>query len=148
MTNEPLALLDANIFVYSNHKESPFHKQASQILKDVMNNKLMACITPQVLWEFFAVVTDKRRFDDPLPLKTAINDVQFYWNQEKLINIFPGQDNFRQVLKLVEKYNVTGQHIHNVRLIATMLDNNVRVLYSGDTTLRKFKEIKVVNPFE
>jgi predicted nucleic acid-binding protein len=50
-------LLDTNILVHAYNKSSPHQKKASEIIRKAMQGEIEACLSPQVLYEFFAVVT-------------------------------------------------------------------------------------------
>ena len=58
----PLALLDANILVYAEQEASPQHAAAKSLRDQALTGALAACISPQVLSEFFVTITrtDKR----------------------------------------------------------------------------------------
>lgn len=147
MNKKDLGLLDANILIYASNRNSEFYQTARELRDKAIQGTIMACITPQVLWEFFAVITDKKRVEKPLLPQKGRKEVECYWGCQRLLKIFPSSDSILTILTLIRKYHITGQHIHDVCLIATMLDNNIRIIYSGDDTLRKFKEITVINPF-
>jgi hypothetical protein len=44
--------------MYAYNKSSPNQKQASKIVKKAIKGEIEACLTAQILYEFFAVVTD------------------------------------------------------------------------------------------
>ena len=70
-----------------------------------------------------------------------------YWNADSFLKMLPQQATPLTVCRLIDTYNIEGQHIHDTYLVATMLDNNVKTLYTADETMRMFKEITVINPF-
>lgn len=142
-----ISLLDANVLVYARNTQSPYHERAKAVRDQVLTGTIAACIAPQVLWEFFAVVTNSKRIEKPLSPVDAYEEIEQYWNSEMFIKILPNENTFVIVGRLIGKYQVTGQHIHDVHLVATMIDNNVFTIYSGDETLQKFTEIRAINPF-
>ncbi len=142
-----ISLLDTNVLIYAINTDSSYHKQAKILRDRAVMGIMQACITPQVLWEFFAVITDSKRIEKPLSTQDALQEIQSYWNSERLIKILPNEHTFMTVGMLIHRYNISGQHIHDAYLIGTMLDNNVHVIYSGDETLKRFEEITAVNPF-
>ena len=60
-------LLDTNILVHAYNQTSPRQKVASSIIEKAMAGEIQACIAPQVLFEFFAVITNAKRVESPLP---------------------------------------------------------------------------------
>ena len=61
-------LLDTNILVHAYNEASSQQKAASNIVEKAMNGELEACIAQQVLFEFFAVITNPKRVESPMPL--------------------------------------------------------------------------------
>lgn len=65
MTISKFSLLDTNILVYAADKNSSFY-QASISLRDKgLKGDIPLCICPQTLSEFFAIVTDPKRVEQP-----------------------------------------------------------------------------------
>jgi predicted nucleic acid-binding protein len=54
-------LLDTNILVHAYNKSSPHQSKAGGIIRRAMRGEIEACLTAQVLFEFFAVVTNAKR---------------------------------------------------------------------------------------
>ncbi len=57
-------LLDTNILVHAYNKSSPNQIEAAGIIRKAMQGEIEACLTPQVLYELFAVVTDPKRVEN------------------------------------------------------------------------------------
>ena len=72
-------LLDTNILVHAYNKSSPNQKQASKILKQALRGEIDACLTAQVIYEFFAVVTNSMRVDCPMKLEEAADLCLILW---------------------------------------------------------------------
>ena len=61
MTISDVALRDSNIPIYSHQALSKLHAQSRALLSKGLTGDLPLCICPQVLNEFYAVITDPRR---------------------------------------------------------------------------------------
>ena len=70
-TSEPLGLLDSNVLVYADQELSPFHVRARTLRDRGARGEIPVCVCPQVLLEFFAVVTNPKRVTQPLPPEEA-----------------------------------------------------------------------------
>lgn len=46
-------------------------------------------LAPQVMVEFVHIVTDPRRFADPLPLERAIDRAEMWWHAKEVLQAFP-----------------------------------------------------------
>lgn len=64
-------LLDTNILVHAYNKSSPHQLEAANVIKKAMLGETEACLTPQVLYEFFAVATNPKRVEKPLSTREA-----------------------------------------------------------------------------
>jgi len=62
MSEFNLAVIDTNILVYAADELSEFY-EASRTLRD--SEDLALAVTPQILMEFYAIITDPRRATSP-----------------------------------------------------------------------------------
>lgn len=146
MNNAPdLALIDANILIYAEQGKSP-HYAASKALRDqALSGEIPVCISPQILNEFFAVVTNPHRVDEPLTAREAIDQVRKYYQAKRLIKIYPGPTIIERELALLETHPVTGPDIHDLHLVATMLENGITRIYTFNVRdFAPFSEIEVL----
>lgn len=142
-----LALLDTNILVYAEQRRQPQHEAAKMLRDRALRGEIPACISPQVLSEFFAVIT---RFGGaPLSPQEAVDEVKKYYRAKRLIKIYPGTNIIERVLALLEAHPVTGLNIHDLHLVATMLENGVTRIYTFNVRhFAPFSEIEVLTPPE
>jgi len=145
--SEDLILLDSNILIYAEQEKSPYFN-ASKVLRDsALTGEVSACISPQVLCEFFAVTTDSRRATDPLTVQEAIDQIKKYSESEDLTLIYPGSGIIGHLLSLLQIRPATGSDIYDLFLTATMLENNVHRIYTFNTKdFAPFSEIEVLTP--
>ncbi len=141
-------LLDANILIHAANGSSPVHETAKRLRDQAVEGALQACLTPQILWEFFSVVTNPRRIDRPLTRGSALKEVEAYVAAEHVALLVPQPSATRRALVLLAHSRVTGPRIFDLYLVATMLDHGVRRIYTEHVEdFRGFDEIEVVNPF-
>ena len=63
-------LIDTNILVYANNKDSTFHTVCKSIVEKAINGEISTVIAVQNLIELYAVITEKRKVERPLsPIK-------------------------------------------------------------------------------
>ena len=143
------ALFDTNILIYASDPTSNFNNKARELLRNVLEGRVNACVSTQNLYEFYAIVTDPKRVAKPLGIKQASSLLQNYIEAENLPKIFPKETNLTHLVHLIKKYKISKQEVFDAVLVATMLDNSVKTLYTADEKLfKKFTNIKVVNPFK
>lgn len=144
-----MILFDANVLVHAHAINSPFYEVARRLRDQAAQGDLAACVSPQVLCEFFAVITDVRRFRPALSPRQAIHEVTTYWTRSGFRKILPTERTIARLDELLDQDIVTGQGIFDVFLVATMMDNQVRTLYTQNTKdFSRFTDIQAINPFE
>lgn len=147
MTTDGRALLDSNILIYAWWYEAPQNEAARRLRDEAAAGGIAACICPQVLQEFAAVITDSRRYDLPFRPEQAAGQVRVY--AACLPMIFPGRDAVDLFADIVAQHSISRQRVHDAALAATMLANGVTRIYTANATdFAMFDEIEVINPFE
>lgn len=146
-TSNNLYLLDTNILVYATDITSPFYDSCRTIRDKGLKGEIIVCVAPQVLLEFFAVVTSPKRVTKPMKSDKAIEEVQKYLEADKIIKIYPEKDTLIKALELAKEYGVKGQEVFDLQIVATMLTNEVTNIYTYDLNhFSKFKDINVYVP--
>jgi len=147
MTTSELALLDANILIYNHQALSKFHPPSKALLEKGLVGEVKLCVCPQVLLEFFSVVTNPRRVTSPINSEEATEEINRYLRAKNILKIYPKDDILDITVELLKKYGAKENEIFDLQLAATMLSNNVTRLYTynqGDFS--KFKEIEALTP--
>ncbi len=54
-------LIDSNILIYASVTNSPYQKLALEIMNKVIAGNINACLSYQTLYEFYAIITDRKR---------------------------------------------------------------------------------------
>lgn len=147
--SDNLVLLDTNVLIYAEQRKQPQHESAKLLRDQALKGEIPACISPQILTEFFSVMTNTgpRGPEDPLTPQEAADQVRKYYESENLTVIYPGAGIVERVLSLLEAHPVSGRDIHDLHLIATMLENGVKKVYTFNTKdFTPFSEIQVLTP--
>ena len=141
-------LLDTNVLIHAANAASPVYMLARQLREQVVGGAIQACLTPQNLWEFYAVVTNPRRIDPPLSASEARREVLLYAETPHIRLIIPRQSSYQRALALLRQHPVIGKDVFDLYLVATMLDYDVSTIYTENIhDFRRYPDIEVVNPF-
>ena len=142
-----MILFDTNILVHAHMAGSPFHAIARRLRDEAAEGRLEACLTPQVLCEFFAVCTDPRMVHPALTPRQANEEIGRYWNDSAFRKILPQDTTVPRLVGLLARKAVARQAVFDAFLVATMLDHGVRTIYTQNTKdFVRFQELRVVNP--
>ncbi len=144
-----MILFDSNILVLAHAENSPFHQSARQLRDQAAQGAIEACISPQVLCEFYAVITNERLVQPVLSASQARREVNTYWSAKRFHKIIPKETVMSRLVKLLDHHAIKRQDIFDAFLVATMLDNNLRTIYTQNVKdFEIFPKIQVVNPLE
>ena len=122
-----LVLLDTNVFIYAEQQRESRHEEAKSLRDRALQGEFNACVSPQVLSEFFSVMTNtgRRGPEDPLTAQEATDVIRRYHESDAVTIIYPGPGTIRHLLVLLENRPITGPKFYDIFLAATMLENGV-----------------------
>lgn len=100
-------LLDTNILVHAYNKSSPCQDKASEIIKAAMRGEIEAYLSPQVLYEFFAVVTSSKRVENPMPPREAADLCIDLWECREIEKLNPSGIAPFEVFKLAKEFKLS-----------------------------------------
>jgi predicted nucleic acid-binding protein len=148
MTTSELALLDTNILVYAADETSAFHVPAKEIRDRGVQGDIPVAVSPQILFEFFAVITNPRRVTQPRSPQEAREEMEKYLHAAAVHKIYPGEDITERVLTLLQQHpQITRQDIFDCLLVATMQSNGIRRIYTyNQQHFTPFADLEVLTP--
>ena len=143
-------LIDSNILVYSYDIDSPYYEKSMELMETrVLKGEINACIAHQSLYEFYAVITDPKRVRAPLEQNKAMEIIELFQNAVNLKKIFSLSTTLNTTMKLLKKYPVLKQNIFDLILVATMLDNGIKGVYTANEIhFKPFDFLEVINPLK
>jgi predicted nucleic acid-binding protein len=77
-------------------------------------------LAPQILAEFIHVVTDPKRFSDPLTLAQAVERAEIWWNAAEIIQVFPTAESTLLFLGWLEKHKLGRKRLLDTMLASTL----------------------------
>lgn len=143
MMSDERCLLDANILIYAASPSAPQHISCRQLLEAPQN----LCVTPQVLAEFYSVVTNPKRVSIPFTPSEARTFVAELITRLEILPIPAAVVN--RWSDWVERHAITGANIFDLQLAATMLENNIYRIYTYNRADFSFlPQLEVLTPRE
>jgi predicted nucleic acid-binding protein len=138
--------IDTNVLVYSTFVdfEPEKHLDCIKTLNVLDQSGKSLFISAQVLREFYAIVTNDKIFPKPLTSKQALRKIREFILRFSLI--LEKETTLPTLIGLIERYPVSRQKIHDLNIVATMMDNEVSHLFTYNTKdFRQIKEIHLLN---
>jgi uncharacterized protein len=140
-------LLDTNVLVHAAGAQSVRHAKAKEVRDQAVAGEFEACIATQILTEFYAVITDPRRFQPALTPSQAQRELRIYLSSPLKL-ILPKETTVTRMLNLLGSRSVKAGRIFDIFLAATMLDNGVQRIYTENVSdFQGIAGIDAINPF-
>jgi predicted nucleic acid-binding protein len=95
--------LDTGFLVAAEVLEHAQHVPARDTLARLVAAGDLIAIAPQVLAEFLHIVTDPRRFTQPLDIKTAHRLAEQWWTAQQIVHVFPDDASTLQFLAWLQQ---------------------------------------------
>jgi predicted nucleic acid-binding protein len=140
--------LDTNVLIPWLIRSAPGHAAARRLVSAELHREGgRIAILQQVCWEFLHVVTDPRRFEDPLAMNAAIALVRAVWNAPDTFRVISTPDVMPRVLDLMAAHHLGRKRILDTALAATLEAGGVsRLATFNAADFRCFEFIEVVDP--
>jgi predicted nucleic acid-binding protein len=111
--------LDTGFLVAGEIREHAAHTDARAKLAQVVSAGDVIAIAPQVLAEFIHVVTDPRRFTQPLDMSSARDVAEQWWTASDIVQTFPDAGAVRQFLAWLQQFSLGRKRLLDTLLAAT-----------------------------
>lgn len=140
-------LLDTNILVHAYNKASPHQKKAGNVIRKALQGEIQAYLTSQVLYEFFAVVTNPKRVEHPMPSEEAADLCKDLWECREIEKVSPTVIAPNEIFKLVKEMKLSRGEIFDCVLAVTAKENKINAIYTENIIdFQRYSFLKTVNP--
>ena len=142
-----VSVVDTNVLVYAHLNDAPHHAASFQLLDLARTGQQAFAVTPQILMEFHAVITDSRRVSKPFQPEEVREAVERMLDYPTMTVLPVPLDVAEQTLRLADKHKITGPAIFDAQIAATMIDNGVNGIFTFDKSgFKPFSQIEVLQP--
>ena len=144
MPVEP-GVVDTNILVYAVDADAPQHAPSRALLEAGRDGSTTLCVTPQILCEFYSIVTSARRVQNPCSPAEALGAISLLLGFLRVLPV--PMHTVEEIMRLLRRRPVIGADVFDLQIIATMNVNGIPRIYTfnaGD--FAGFAEIDVLTP--
>ena len=120
--------LDTGFLVAAEVREHAEHAAARDTLAQLLSAGDFVAIAPQVLAEFIHVVTDPRRFTQPLDMNAARGVAEQWWTASDVVQTFPDAGAVRQFLTWLQQFSLGRKRLLDTMLAATYRQAGIQSL--------------------
>lgn len=126
--------LDTGFLVAAEVREHAEHADARGTLARLLSAGDLIAIAPQVLAEFIHIVTDPRRFAQPLDMTAARQLAEQWWTAREVVRVFPDDAATRQFLAWLQQFSLGRKRLLDTLLAATYLQAGIPSLLTTNPT--------------
>jgi predicted nucleic acid-binding protein len=125
--------VDTTLLVQLELVELPAHQAAHVLLRrEILQPQVPLALAPQVLAEFIHIVTDPRRFQEPLTAAEAVAKARFWWNAAEVQQVFPTDASTILFLDWMERHQLGRKRILDTQLAAILWTAGVRQVLTAN----------------
>lgn len=141
-------LLDTNVVLRLAQSTSPDHATAKSALLQLVQARVLLCIVPQVIYEFWVVATRPTAVNGlGMDVVTAEKSILGIIQNYQLLRDERGI--FEHWRTLVVANGVSGKNAHDARLVAAMERHGLKNILTFNTAdFRRFPRIQAFGPTE
>ena len=144
MLVEP-GIIDTNVLIYALDTAAPQHTAALALLDAARADAATLFVTPQILCEFYSVVTNPRRVARP---RAAAEAIAVLSEMLSFLHVLPiPAGTIDRLLDLLRRRPVTGSDVFDLQIVAAMQANGISRIYTFNVAdFEAFPELSVVMP--
>jgi hypothetical protein len=140
--------LDANILLYASDASSPRQALAGRLLERVASGPEIAYIFWPTIMAYLRIATHPAVFDRPLPARDAIDNIEALLSRPHVRAPGEPPEFWRRFRSVAADALPAGNLVPDAHLVALMVENEVRTIWTHDRDFRRFKDIEVRDPFD
>lgn len=140
--------IDANILIYAADDTSPFQPAAARFFERVAVGPELAYVFWPSVMAYLRVTTRSTVFQHPLSQSRALENIDRLLALPYVVTTGEREHFWRHFRDVHADALPTGNLVSDAHLVALMLENGVRTIWSHDRDFRRFPAIRVRDPVE
>jgi predicted nucleic acid-binding protein len=146
MSVEP-GVIDANVLAYASNADDPRYTLSRALLEEARDPSARLYLTPQIICEFYSVITNPRRVAVPSSPAVALQVISALLALPGLSILPITARAVTALAELLRRHPVTGPEVFDLQIVATMKANDVQRIYTFNAAdFEVFPELTVLVP--
>jgi predicted nucleic acid-binding protein len=135
--------LDTSFLVAFEVAEHPLQSEAKALFRGWVEKKQAIALCPQVLAEFVHVITDARRFKNPVSMEMALDRTEQIWNGKEVRKVYASGEATALFLHWMRSHRLGRKRILDTQLAAIYYTNQIKEIATTD-----FRDFDVFEVFK
>ena len=139
--------LDANLLLYASDEASEQHERARAFLDDAARGDELVYLFWPIVMAYLRIATHAAVFATPLPPLAAMANVDALLSLPH-VRTAGEQDRFwHSYAEVAVEADARGNLVPDAHVVALMMENGVRTIWTHDRDFRRFRGIEVRDPY-
>jgi toxin-antitoxin system PIN domain toxin len=140
--------VDANVLLYASDESSAHHPRARAFLAELAGgDELVYLFWPPVM-AYLRIATHPAIFELPLRPQEAVANVEQLLALDHVQTVGEHDRFWTAYRRIAEEADARGNLVPDAHLVALMIENGVRTIWTRDRDYRRFVGIDVRDPFD
>jgi uncharacterized protein len=138
---------DANVLLYASDETSAFHEQARAFLARVANGDDLAYLFWPTVMAYLRIATHPSIFEKPLRRAEATANIEQLLALRQVQTAGEDDRFWGSYIRVADDADARGNLVADAHLVALMIANGVRTIWTHDRNFRRFSAIETRDPF-
>lgn len=138
---------DANVLLYASDEASTYHDRARAFLEQVAGGEELVYLFWPTLMAYLRIATHPAIFEQPLPPDVANANVEQLLALPHVQTAGEHDRFWPTYRKLADEADARGNLVPDAHVVALMVENGVRTIWTHDRDFRRFPDVEVRDPF-
>jgi uncharacterized protein len=140
--------LDANVLLYASDAASARHDRARLIVEEIAAGPGLAYLFWPTIMAYLRIATHPAVFANPLSVVEATTNIEALLSRPHVRAPGEQPEFWRRYRGVASDTTPGGNLVPDAHVVALMLENEVRTIWTHDRDFRRFRGIEVRDPFE
>jgi toxin-antitoxin system PIN domain toxin len=139
--------LDANVLIYASDETSAYHSRARAFLEEVADGDQIVYLFWPTVIAYLRIATHPAIFTEPLRPAEAVENMERLLALPQVQTAGEQERFWRSFRHVSAEADARGNLVPDAHVVALMLENGVRTIWTHDRDYRRFSSIDVRDPF-
>lgn len=139
--------IDANILLYASDESSPSHARARAFVQRLAEGPEIAYLFWPTVLAYLRIATHPAVFARPLTAAEALGNVEQLLVRPHVRTTGEQEQFWDRFRDVADDAMTAGNLVPDAHVVALMLENDVRTIWTRDRDYRRFPRIEVRDPF-
>ena len=140
--------VDANVLLYASDETSAYHSRARAFLEQVAGGDELVYLFWPTVMAYLRIATHPVVFEKPLPPADAVSNIDRLLALPHVQTVGEQDRFWHSYRRLAGEADARGNLVPDAHVVALMVENGVRTIWTHDRDYRRFDGIETRDPFD